>query len=126
VNRCKTCKHWDRSPPWLTDRSTGGCYPGREVGGFCRSPHIYEGECDAFQPDALVYSYNEGGAFWTGPEFGCVHHRDGHSIEFANEDLQFLRDILQYAHDDDEEGHIRPRLEKLIRLIDGKGVDDGQ
>ena len=25
--------------------------------------------------DMLVYSYNEGGWFWTGPDFGCVHHK---------------------------------------------------
>jgi len=25
--------------------------------------------------DHLVYSYNEGGGFWVGPKFGCVHFK---------------------------------------------------
>ena len=60
MNRCKTCVHRDSS-------------------GNCRSPKLQEdmdGEYGASRQDALIYSEAEGGAFWVGPEFGCVHHQE--------------------------------------------------
>ena len=55
---------------------------------------------------------------------------------FDKADLKFLRDTLEDAHHEAEERHDRDgdfsayetmvRMEKLIRLIDGQGVDDGQ
>lgn len=64
MNTCKTCAHW---------RAYTG--PGKQqVGGYCQSEKIIEDREGRFEPDALVYSYCEGGRFWTGPEFGCVHH----------------------------------------------------
>ena len=45
------------------------------VGELCSHPKLqeYYGP-DDHEHDALVYSYNEGGTFWVGPNFGCVHH----------------------------------------------------
>jgi len=31
------------------------------------------------ETDSLCYSYQEGGAFYTGPDFGCVHHLEKHN-----------------------------------------------
>lgn len=47
----------------------------RSVDGYCDSKHFVEGHYDADEkhPADLVYSYYEGGSFWVGPEFGCVH-----------------------------------------------------
>ena len=70
MNTCKTCKHWEQviidSPiAWLQRRSSGG---------YCKNSKLCEDWDDAYQPDQLVYSYMENGTFWTGPNFGCVHH----------------------------------------------------
>lgn len=69
MERCKTCKHWDRAtvqsfPGWPDN--------GQNSGGYCRSDLMTEE--GGYAPNALVYSYCEGGRFWTGPEFGCVNH----------------------------------------------------
>ena len=29
---------------------------------------------DEEKEDMMLYSYTEGGYFWVGPKFGCVHH----------------------------------------------------
>jgi hypothetical protein len=65
--KCATCRHWSRDN-LLRDQ---------EHGGRCQSGKLSE---DYFiltkrPADALVYDYQEGGGFWTGPEFGCVHWR---------------------------------------------------
>lgn len=60
--RCKDCAHWNREA-LPTDQ---------EHGGRCQCPKIGE-EHTPKDADALVYDYHEGGGFWTGPEFGCVH-----------------------------------------------------
>ncbi len=54
---CETCK-------WRSD------------GGFCKNNEkILEGDhWEENKEDQLVYSYQEGGSFWVGPKFGCVHH----------------------------------------------------
>lgn len=48
----------------------------RADSGHCTCPKIHEREtgpeCGP-DDDHLVYSYNEGGSFWVGPQFGCVH-----------------------------------------------------
>lgn len=59
--RCKTCRHWIPVAR------------GRE-GGICDSDMLTEDYGMPYGPAMLVYPYNEGGEFWTGPEFGCVHH----------------------------------------------------
>lgn len=60
---CKTCAHWREG-----DRRAIGY-----GGGVCRNPKITE-DYGQRTDDMLVYPYNEGGWFWTGPDFGCVHH----------------------------------------------------
>lgn len=50
----------------------------RNSDGYCTCPKLYEsgmppdGEPE-MAPDHLVYSYYEGGGFWVGKNFGCVH-----------------------------------------------------
>jgi hypothetical protein len=65
MNRCKTCMHWQP-----IERA--------DCGGFCGNVEkIHEDDSKPgheFGQDHLVYSYYESGSFWTGPEFGCVHH----------------------------------------------------
>lgn len=43
------------------------------AGGYCTSDKFSEARGHA--PDTFVYSYDEDGSFWTGPQFGCVHHK---------------------------------------------------
>ena len=73
MERCKTCKYWT---------PTNGNFPS----GDRRKPEGDGGQChhdklaeswgpDSYSNDALVYPYSEGAkTFWTGPNFGCVHH----------------------------------------------------
>lgn len=69
MSTCKTCKLWEKCGP--------KSYPTRQgVGGYCTSPKLVEG-VGLYERDTLEYSYNEGGSFWTGPDFGCVHHMQG-------------------------------------------------
>jgi len=48
----------------------------RDKGGWCRSDKLAEdrGQETNARDDMLIYDYNEGGGFWVGPKFGCVHH----------------------------------------------------
>jgi hypothetical protein len=62
--RCKTCKHWNRSKPNFNPTADFG---------QCVSDKLAESDVTPTL-DMLVYEYMEGGAFFTGPEFGCVHH----------------------------------------------------
>lgn len=66
---CKSCSHW--KPVEAADFHYFGMKDA--TGGTCENPKIMENQY-AFAPDTLVYSYDEGGCFWTGSEFGCVHH----------------------------------------------------
>ena len=68
MGRCKTCAHW--TP--CEDRSAA-----ENAGGICRSDKLQEANGPRSHPlDGLTYPYLEGGYFWTGPEFGCVHHTE--------------------------------------------------
>ncbi len=63
MKRCKTCRWWSDDEQWWTPV---GCFE-------CLHPKItepfgYEGDANC-----LVYAYDEGGGFASGPEFGCVH-----------------------------------------------------
>ncbi len=59
MRTCETCKYWKR-----ISLLTGWC----ESGDLCEP-----GEADATKTNQLVYSYDEGGGFKTGKDFGCVH-----------------------------------------------------
>lgn len=57
MSYCETCKY-------------------RNEDGWCEHPKLREeryGDLET-EDDELVYSYYEGGWFWVGPKFGCVHH----------------------------------------------------
>ncbi len=60
--RCKTCGWWERESP--TD---GDCGNVVKIG----EPMDSDGG-----PDSLTYSYDEGGGFMVGQDFGCVHHKE--------------------------------------------------
>lgn len=63
---CATCKHW-------TDDTH---YMGVKHVRRCASPKLAEPADtpnDVDTSDMLFYSYDEGGRFYTGPRFGCVH-----------------------------------------------------
>ena len=72
MNTCKTCKHWT---PYAV-AYPGGWHmdPEQRAGGYCKTDKITEYWYGSYKPDQLVYSYMEGGTFWTGPNFGCIHH----------------------------------------------------
>lgn len=74
MSHCKTCKHWTS---FRKAYPSSGCTE-RFHGGICMSPKLMEAtyDDDNYAPDTLVYPYQEDGDFWTGPEFGCVHHEE--------------------------------------------------
>jgi len=56
IGHCKDCK-------W------------RDEDGNCNNDKLHEDspEYRSKANDHLIYSYYEGGDFWVGPDFGCVH-----------------------------------------------------
>ena len=55
----------------------------RDEGGFCvNEGKIYEdgygrgGRDSSTSDDCLIYSFYEGGDFWVGENFGCVHFKE--------------------------------------------------
>jgi len=75
MNNCKTCK-WHKEDPWIVE-------PVKSMGSNCTCPKLREDDgygTGAFTIDALVYSYPEDGKFWTGNEFGCIHHQPDPNI----------------------------------------------
>jgi hypothetical protein len=72
MNRCKTCKHWE---PCAANPHLAPVTKGAIRGGVCRSDKLIEDWGQDYSADMLVYPYSEGGGFWTGSDFGCVHHK---------------------------------------------------
>ena len=66
MNTCKTCVHHQIDDSRI------------QVGGArCVHPKLTEaGDDQSYTPDSLTYDYDEGGGFWTGDEFGCIHHEE--------------------------------------------------
>ncbi len=69
---CKTCK-------WHTASKPRAKHAEDRNGGVCKCPMLYEdiqspGGEEHHARTHLVYSYMEGGRFWTGDDFGCIHH----------------------------------------------------
>ena len=64
MKRCKTCK-WRKQigMPWETPVCTNK--------NLCEDMRDEKG-----RKDQLVYSYQEGGCFHVGEDFGCVHHEE--------------------------------------------------
>ena len=69
--RCRTCMHWLK---YTSKYPAGGPREEKKAGGWCQSEKLTEGHWQSMAADMLAYSYMEGGEFWTGPDFGCVHH----------------------------------------------------
>ena len=65
---CETCVFYTKETRMIRLKRTGG---------WCESPKIVEGWCKSYEEmnDMLIYHYDEGGSFWVGPKFGCVHHK---------------------------------------------------
>jgi hypothetical protein len=70
MSDCKTCKHWTPYSAKYPDRAHR---EDKQAGGICGNDKLTE-NYGHHGADMLVYSYNEGGEFWTGPDFSCVHH----------------------------------------------------
>lgn len=58
--RCKTCRHWD-------DR-------GRRDSAMCECKNS-----NVLAGDGIDEACSETGCFYTGPDFGCVHHESKES-----------------------------------------------
>jgi hypothetical protein len=70
MKTCKTCKHWNDTSYSRPEYDQKECTNEEflhEWGG----PTTKE-----IANQSLVYSYNEGGGFYTGPNFGCIHHTE--------------------------------------------------
>lgn len=73
-NLCKTCVHWNKP---LEVYPMGIFRASELAGGYCKSDKIVERAYQAaYDLDSLTYPYDEGADFWTGPDFGCVHHKE--------------------------------------------------
>lgn len=74
MDHCKTCKDWK---PCATDNlfANLNIKEDKRAGGTCKSDKLTEDWGQGHDADMLVYTYSEGGSFWTGPDFGCVHHQ---------------------------------------------------
>lgn len=75
MNTCRTCAHWVDSQH---KNDFGEVMNERANMKYCVCPKIGESMALHNDPgtDLMIYSYNEGGEFSTGPDFGCVHHRE--------------------------------------------------
>lgn len=60
---CKDCALWQK---------TSTIYDIPKGRGMCKSTHISD-HVDLVPVNGLSYSYQEGGHFVSGPEFGCIH-----------------------------------------------------
>ena len=68
MNTCKTCRWWVKAAHWTEPDGYAECTHPK----ICE-PWGYERD-NPTATDCLVYDYDEGGGFSTGPDFGCVHH----------------------------------------------------
>lgn len=62
MERCKTCRWWTEWQRWGK--------PAR----ICDHPKLGEDADTMGGDDYLSYPYLEGGVFYPGENFGCVHH----------------------------------------------------
>ena len=67
MNTCQSCAYWNKNET---------PYNGQEyIIRQCENEKLQEGiYLEHQQEDALYYTYEEGGRFYTGPSFGCIHH----------------------------------------------------
>ncbi len=70
IDRCSTCKHWDAG-----NEIAKFCSEGRQFRfGRCLSDKLIDDDGDHSSADVLMYPFSEGGDFYPGQDFGCVHH----------------------------------------------------
>ena len=62
MNKCKNC----------TFRNPDGFCGHEKIRELWGGDYMSEKEKEKYK-DFLIYGYDEGGSFWVGPEFGCVH-----------------------------------------------------
>ena len=61
----------------------------RDEEGYCRSEKMWEeGIAPEDRSDCLIYDYYEGGNFWVGPDFGCVHFQQAFADDMNGEHLK--------------------------------------
>jgi len=48
----------------------------RDSSGYCRCEKLDEDHGQRYEQkaDMLIYDHSEGGGFWVGEKFGCIHH----------------------------------------------------
>ena len=69
MNRCKTCKFRNKDDECTNSKISDNA---RWPGGYYENEEE-ERENREQTNDMLLYSYDEGGSFFVGEEFGCVH-----------------------------------------------------
>jgi hypothetical protein len=70
MNRCKDCKFRNEAGECTSSKISDSA---RWPGGYYDDEEE-ERENIEKTKDMLLYSYDEGGSFFVGEEFGCVHH----------------------------------------------------
>jgi hypothetical protein len=74
---CKNCKHWKSYAETMKYRFDISPDDTERNGGYCHSSLITEDAYNSpYKENSLVYSYYEGGSFWTGAKFGCVNFKE--------------------------------------------------
>lgn len=120
MNTCKTCK-WHNDDIDFRVAEHGG--------GVCTCPKLCEEyRVEDYASDQLVYSYSEGGSFWTGNDFGCVHYRgikDTSSFD-TDEDFELYTEAEEILRNTTE-ANIQWRIDRAIdterrRLINLLGL----
>lgn len=64
--------------------------------GECTNEKLHEQDVYSFkrpEEDHLVYSYDEGGKFWVGPKFGCIHWRVKLELEVTEQEFLALKGL---------------------------------
>lgn len=79
MGKCKTCRFWTegrrrRHGPW--DKGSplgfGGCISERNQ----VTVHISDDDWERYESDMMITEYDEEWGFWTGADFGCIHHEE--------------------------------------------------
>ena len=66
MKTCKTCKFW----------SDADEVSYKSIFRRCDHHKLKEDWGGKHSSDSMLYPYNEGGAFFAGPDFGCIHHEE--------------------------------------------------
>lgn len=88
MNTCKTCKWWD------AENENHRGYTPPVDGHPCKCPKI--DDSPHYRVNGDLAAPSESGTFFTGPDFGCVHHEPipPEPVKVPDELLQELSDLL--------------------------------